>query len=467
MTHLGKRDSSGRTLVVKSRETPTGFVVIVEDREFPVEFPPEIWAATPADLRRALLENLVFGNTHFLPLMLGQEQIHYDFPLPLLESFLFKNQLFDLTSTEKADEQESTAYLRPFYNLSFEFERGAGALPDAKDWPQPDRHAPTAILPFSFGKESLATTALCLEIGIRPVLVYCQEPVQPYEEAYKVEKLREFGGRFGVETHFIRNAPGLFRYGKAYGFTPATEVGWGSQATLLALLALPFARAYNAEYILFGNEFANNETGFRQGWRTFSSFDQTSYWAQQQNHMIRILSGGQVQVKSSLEPLEEISIFNLLHRRYPEIGRYQFSCSAEEPLYADSQWCHACYKCARMYLFARCCDIDPNAIGFKKDLLRPELFSHYFGAVYKTGFSFELDFAFYVLYKRHVAGSALELFEREKLPHLKPWRDYWEYFTALKPDMNLPDAHKAKMVSIFSQELARFREILPPLRDRP
>ena len=464
---MGSIDPADRTLVVKSRQVPTGFVVIVEDREYPVEFPPEIWAAAPAGLRRALVENLVYGNTHFLPLMLGRSKIQYDFPLPLLESFLFKNQLFDLTAVEKSDEREPAAYLRPFFNLVCEFERGAGALPGPGDWPRPDKNQPTAILPFSFGKESLATAALCLEIGLRPVLVYCQEPVQPYEEAYKVKKLREFGQQFGVETHFIKNAPGLFRYGKAFGLEPATEIGWGSQTTLLALLALPFAHAYNAGYILFGNEFANNESGFRQDWKTFASFDQSSYWTQQQNHMIRILTGGQVQVKSSLEPLEEISIFNLLHRRYTGAGQYQFSCSAEEPLYDGSQWCHACYKCARMYLFAMCCDIDPRSIGFKKDLLQdPGLFSHYFGTVYKTGFAFELDFAFYVLHKKHIAAPVVELFERDKLPHLRPWSEYRDYFTSLKPDLNLPDAYKEKMVSIFSQELARFQEILPPRGDR-
>jgi len=457
-----------RTLVVHSRQTPDGFVVGVAGREYPVEYPPGVWAAAPPTLRRALVENLVFGNTHFLPLMLGYGKIQYDFPLPLLESFLFKNQLFDLTATEKADEVEPAAYLRRFYNLAYEFGPGEGALPGPDDWPRPaDRQpaggTPTAILPFSFGKESLATAALCLELGIRPVLVYCQEPVQPYEEAYKVEKLREFGQRFGVETHFIRSAPGLFRYGTAFGLDPVSEIGWGTQTTLLTLLALPFAHAFNASYIFLGNEYANNETGVRQGWQYFASFDQSSYWTQQQNHMLRILTGGRVQVKSSLEPLEEISIFNLLQRRYPAIGQYQFSCSAETPLQAGSQWCHACYKCARIYLFARCCGIDPQSIGFKKDLLQtPEHFSSYFGTVYKTGFSFELDFAFYVLHKKQVSAPAVALFERDKLPHLQPWNVYRDYFTTLKPSLNLPEPFKARMLALFSQELAHFAAILPP-----
>jgi len=449
-------------LRVLATQTPQGIRLHIEGRDFLIEFPKAIWSKTPTNLKRALTENLAYGNTHFLPLLLGETMACYNFPVPLLESFLFKNQLYDMTCSEKADGAETLSYFRAFYNLDFEFEPGEGTLPEPRDWPKPKRNRPSAIVPFSFGKESLTTVALCLELGIQPVLVYSQEPSQPHEEDYKRAALKKFGRRWGIQTYFVRNDPGLFRYGKAFGLKNNTEIGWGSQTTLLALMALPFARVHGADLILFGSEYANNESELRQGWKLFPSFDQTSQWTAQQNTMIRILTGGKTHVKSSLEPVDEVNIFYILHHRYPEIGQFQFSCSAEKPLYKGSQWCHECYKCVRMFLFARATGIDPYSIGFKKDLLlRRDLFAHYFGDGYKSGSMQELDFAFYAAYKRGVPSPLMDLFKSQKLPYLKPWAWYRDHYTHRKPDLNLPEKYCKPLHALFDEELRSFSQTLP------
>jgi hypothetical protein len=40
------------------------------------------------------------------------------------------------------------------------------------------------------------------------------------------------------------------------------------------------------------------------------------------------MSGDRCYLKSLLEPLHQISIFYILHHRYPELGKYQTSCCA-------------------------------------------------------------------------------------------------------------------------------------------
>ena len=354
------------------------------------------------------------------------------------------------------------SYLKRFYNLEIFFKGGDAALPDFKAGPKFTPDPKTAVIPFTFGKESLATLALCLELGLKPALVYCQEPVQPFEERYKLKKLAELKKQFNVDYYFVKHQPGLFRYGRAFGLKKSSEIGWGTQVTLLTLLMVPFIYALKARYLIFGNEYSNNEWKLREGWKVFPCADQTSAMTKSQNGLINLLTNGQSAVKSSLEPLEEINIFYLLHHRYPKLGRYQFSCSAELPLYRGSPWCHCCYKCVRMYLFAAAAGFDPRQLGFKKNLLdNPGLWQHYFGRKIKTGPQAELDFAFYLLHLKKNHSVCVLKFEKEKLPRLKNWPYYARYFSSLKPCFNLPLSYQKALLKIFREELSCFKKSFP------
>ena len=48
------------------------------------------------------------------------------------------------------------------------------------------------------------------------------------------------------------------RWLAAFSKKKGTEIGWGSQTTLVALQALPFVYAYGAQYLLYGSEYLNN-----------------------------------------------------------------------------------------------------------------------------------------------------------------------------------------------------------------
>lgn len=448
---------------IKTAKLKNGFAIAVFGKKYKVEYPEAIWQSVPDSIRKVLLENITYASTHFLPLMLNSKKVVYDdIAQPILETFFFKNQLYDLLDCERSDNRPHLSLLKKFYNLDYEFESGESSWPDNNiSFRQSKKDI--VILPFTFGKESLLTFALCREIGIKPILVYCQEPAHPYEEKYKLKKLKEFGREFGVITHFIKNEPGLFRYGKAFGIKKITEIGWGTQTTNLSLLMIPFVYYYQAKYILFGNEYANNEWEWVKEWKVYSAgYDQTSDWTVQQNNIVRLFANNQCQVKSSLEFLEEINIFYCLHHRYPQIGRYQFSCSGQAPLYKNSAWCQQCYKCARMFLFAQACGIDPRNIGFKSDLLqKPNMFPHYFGKMHKSGSKQELDFSFFLLYKKGIKTYYSEQFKKKKLKQLKPWKWYCDYYTKLKPARNLPFRYKQKIKLIFQREIKEFAKILP------
>jgi len=262
-----------------------------------------------------------------------------------------------------------------------------------------------------------------------------------------------------VSVYSIKNAPGLFRYGLAFGLKNQTEIGWGAQTTLLSLMMLPFIFAHQAGMILYGNEYLNNDYEYKNGWMLYHSFDQTSHWTTQQDNIIRLLTNNQCRVHSSLEPLEEINIFYLLHHRYQEIGKYQFSCGSTQPLLSGSQWCHQCYKCSRMFLFAQALGIEPSSIGFKHNLFkRKNMFKDYFDKNYKTRSSQDLDFAFYLAHKKGLLQNYEKIFIEKKLNKQKNWPGYYNYFTKPQPALNLPPNYQAKMKQIFRQELKNFKK---------
>lgn len=450
-----------KVLEINGRLVKNGIAITVKNRDFIIEYPVDIWKKFPADAKQMLLDNITFGDTHFLPITLGYTKAKYNTQFPMVESFLFRNQLMDMTKAELWDHVPTLTYLKQFYNLDFDFKHGSPTFSSAPVSKIKNKQ-PVAIVPFSFGKESLATVAMCLEIGIKPILVYSQEPSMEYEEKYKRKKLAEFGKKFKVDTYFVKNGPGLFRYDEAFKQKPGTEVGWASQTTLIALQVLPFVHAHNADYIFFGSEYFVNEFHYRDGWKVFESYDQCSFFTMEQDTMIRLLTRGRCRVKATFEPIDQINIFDILHRRYPEMGKYQFSCTAQSPLLKDSQWCHKCYKCSRMYLFARTIGLDPASIGFKKDLLNePGLFDNYFGKVIESGNKYELDFCFYSLLKRGDTSLYVKKFEKTRLNKMQPWVDYYNHFTAIRPWMNLPEKYDKKMLKIFQTELDGLKKILP------
>ncbi|MBI2990320.1 MAG: hypothetical protein HYY51_04015 [Candidatus Magasanikbacteria bacterium] len=439
-----------KILCIGGRMLANGYDIEVEGRRFDVQFPSKIWTKTPLSVRKALTDNLIYVQSHFLPLILGYDSVQYKTAFPFLEPFFFRNQIYDLPDCEINDAMEAGSYIKHFFNLDLSFEDNHSRFPDKKDLLKSASRPDVAIVPFSFGKESLATAALCKELGIEPVLVYCQEPSQPYEQESKLKRLKKMSKEMGIDSYFIVNGPGLFRYDVAFGKKPGTEIGWGAQMTILSLLMLPFVYYYKARYILYGSEYMNNRSELHKGWKVHYSYDNSSFWTIEQGNMIKLLTNGVCDVRSFLEPLEEASIMYLLNHRYPEYAKYYTSCFGKKPYYGSSYWCHDCYKCHKMYLLGTACGFDPRTIGFEKDLFKePNFLEEYF----KGYRDVDSDFAFYLLYKKGFKNSFVQKFVRMKLHGLRSWNWHASFFTGVKDSYTLPDDYKSKMYSIFKKEM--------------
>lgn len=449
-------DTTPSLLRVAGRETEEGISINVEGNDYVISFPDGIWKVTPPSVRRVLVDNLTYANTHFLPLMLGRDGLEYKNALPIFESFLYRNQLYDLTYCEWVDGKKVLTYLKHFYNMKLEFGSYLSAFPDSLETKLSGSEKPSAILPFSFGKESMLTFALCKPLGIEPVLVYTEEPTQPYEGPYKRLMLKKLKEEFGVSTYMVGNEPGTFRYGEAFKLPERSDLGWAAQTTMLSLIALPFAYHHRAKYILYGTEHTNNDIEETEGWNIYPSFDQTELWTAQQSNMSRLVTGGFTEVHCFLEPLEELHIFHMLHTKYPAYGHHQFSCFASKPLYADSQWCHRCAKCARNFLYAVALGIDPSKVGFKENLLNNlKAYDDYFDSS-EYDYDNDMDYALYILYSRGDKSTVVKEFERVKKPPLRPFAWYADHFSTLKSHRNMPPEFEHTLLEIFRNELTSF-----------
>lgn len=450
-------------LNVDAKLTDRGFAIIIFGKKYYIEYPQGIWEKTPLSVRQVLMENVAYVYTNVLPLILGKKKISYNFSFPLFESTLFKNQLYDVLDCELDDHVPHLKYLREFYNLEVEFTSNVSNIPDPPEtrsgFSEKSKH-PVAILPFSFGKESLATFALCRELGIRPVMVYFQEPAHGFEAKRKRKLSRELEKEFGDPIFEVRCDPGLFRYGKAFGTKLESELGWGPQSTILALLSVPFVYAFGAKYIFFGSEYLNNFFSVRHGWKSFVSIDQTSNWTPQQSNMVRQLTGGRCSVHSILEPIDEINVFYLLHHRYPQVGKYQFSCMGQKPPIGNSNWCLDCGKCFRMSVFAHLCHFDLKKLGFEEDLLVPKREKEWEYFSEKNYPCLDTTFALYMLYRQKFKSPYIKKFLTTQFKTVSAWGPLAKFFTTIRPAKNLPPACESKITTIINEELTAFRKTL-------
>lgn len=450
---------SKESLVIKAKFISNGIEILVKGKGYKIEYPSTIWQKTPGSVKQILLENLTFGNTNYLPLILGGSNLNFQLNFPLFESLFFRNQIGDLIDCEKDDQVRPLTYLKSFYNLQYRFSSLESSFLNPKEIKKFSTRNPEAVLPFTFGKESLTSFAICQEIGLKPIVFYSQEPTHLYEEKRKLKNLEVFQKEHRIQVYFVKNEPGLFRYGTAFNCKKGTEIGWGPQITLLALMAIPLILAHQTKYLIFGSEHSNNDFEIWNGWRLNYSFDQSYGWTGQINNMIRLLTNNQCRVSGLLEPIEQFNIFYLLQRRYPQLLPYLFSCDAENPLLPNSNWCHHCYKCYKIFLFAKCFGVDLKILGInEKAMLHKDFLS-----VYLSGASdedYDLDFALYLLYKKGVKSDYLELFKKKRLPHLKKWSWYVKYFTTLKEYLNPPGLFKEKVLKIFKEEIENLNKEL-------
>ena len=457
-------------LAIGGRIIKNGIDVSVNGKSFPLLFPQEIWRAYPKEHKEVLKDNAVYGATLFLPQMLGVQHVAYGTNRPLAETFFFKNGIYDMPICALADGKPAMEYIKQFFEARHvfahnavrvprrSFEGAKGGVPPASARKNSTKRD-TAIIPFSFGKESLLSVALAQELGLRPILVNVIEPSNAHEHAHKKKLIKKFEKEMGLPVYTVYNGPGLMRSG--YYWRKKTELGWGLQTTEYALLCLPFAHHFGAKYIVLGNEKSCDYNFRNDGMLTFKAgYDQHSDWTPQQTLLSCLILGRPVEVFSFVEPLYELAITKILHTRYPRFGAYQMSCMADTAEAKHHRWCQNCTKCGYIFALLAAFGVDTRAVGFTENLFDAQhahIYKQFFGPQSSPmlyGSREELGLAFLHAVYAGAQGASIDLFTKKMLKQYKKnERTYAHTYLGINDFRNIPTNLIRKTVSIYRHEL--------------
>lgn len=448
---------------ISSQVLEDGMGVVVNDKRLKLRYPKSMWQRFPKTHRRILTQNLAFALTFQLPyLYTSIHRMLYTMPVPLSEAYLFKGLALALPSTAimqtHKDLRVTSNLLRRLYDIDYVFSNQKSEIPPYNRTSFSD----TAIMPFTFGKDSLLTFALARELDIEVHPVYIGEPHYAYEEYVKKLLAVPFSREFKTRISILRNTLGILR-------DPDGWFGWEMQLTQYSLMLLPYVYAKRAGYILFSNEQSCNDTVTdADGFRCNPVFEQSHGWLLQNSLMASIVGGNSLSIGSLLEPIHEIAIERILHKRYPEIAKYQSSCDLPEAPKSGGRWCERCSKCGRMFIFLLANGVDPKRVGFKHYLLRQKDHSLYsmfssprimeFGYDQSEAGRGEQTLAFLMAYRRGHKGPVMQSFVRRYLKVArKKERKLRDTFFGIHSTKTIPGDLRQKVLRIYQQELKKLR----------
>ncbi|MBI5732811.1 hypothetical protein HY967_02540 [Candidatus Jorgensenbacteria bacterium] len=437
-----------------------GLEVKINNKSIRLRYPRSIWQRFPKNHQKILAQNLAYALTFQIPyLYTSIEKVFYNMPVPLVEPFFFKALSLALPSTaimqSQKDKRITSNLLRRLFDIDYVFSNTKSDIPSYNRTSFSDE----AIMPFTFGKDSLLTFALARELGIHVSPIYIAEPYSPYEEVTKKLLSEQFKKEFHAKIAFLRNSLGVLR--EPYGW-----FGWELQLTQYSLMLLPYVYAKKAGYILFSNEQSCDDTIIDEdGFRCNPVFEQSHSWLLQNSLMASLVGGNSLSIGSLLEPIHEIAIMRILHKRYPDIAKYQSSCDLPEKPKSAGRWCEHCSKCARMYIFLLAHGISPKTVGFKHDMLKQKYLGYFsifsegriqdFGYDQSEAGKNEQILAFRLAYRRGFRGPVMRAFVRHYGAFAKKHeRKLRENFFGIHSTRTIPGDLRPKVVRIFRSQLA-------------
>ncbi len=450
------------TTYIHRKLTQNGVQISVDRKNFDITYPLQIWREFPEDYRQNFADSLAYVMTMYL-CMDGHNKLSFNFPQPAIEPYVFESMIYSFgeTSVVGEDRFKVSELLKKFYNqnLNLEF---TGRPRYSRFTKLVRNNKNRAIIPFSFGKDSLLTYALTKELGIDPFPVFFREPKSPFENKHKKKLAEKFYEEFDTDVLFFPVAPGRLRENEGNYW------GWDMLFTQYTLLLLPYFFGLRSKYLFWSHEqdcnvlFPNEE-----GYLVNPVFEQSKRWILTLNHIARGLGSNTV-IASIIEPIDEIATTYVLHHRYPEIAKYQFSCFAEEESKASSRWCGLCDKCVMINIFLLALGIDPKTVGLTENLLTAKKKSLYLlfrgekSKFWVGGQNQETDLwweeqllAFYMAYKNGAKGALIDDFKKKYLKLAKSReRELRSKFFNVHSTDTLTFDLKNPLIKIYKEELS-------------
>lgn len=438
------------------KKSKNGLIVNLKNKKFCLSYPKKIWHSYPDDIKDVLVDNLIHLLTINLPLVAEIKELKYNTATPLFGSLFHTLVINSLPSAVEDYNIKTEDIIKKFLNIDYKFNGSDIKIPSYSC-----ETSEKAVVSLSCGKDSLLSLAVCNEIGLNPVAVYVNDTVSPNENRIKMRFGKELGKKLGVEFYLVKNEIEKLN-DFVYWKKSESCIGYTHMVTGFCLIALPFSHLYKAKYIVIGNQ-KDMEFRFynKDGFLTYPSFDQTKIWMKEQDNLVKMMTGGRSSVVSVIEPLTNIAIVKILHKRYEEFGRYEVSCDSLDES-KEKRWCHNCSKCARLSIFMKANKIETKKVGLKDNLLDKKHKDFYRLFNGKNIDCYEKSkevrdeqlLAFYMAYRNGERGYLIDLFKKRFLEEVKSREDELiKKFFSLHESITIPKNMKEKIFGIYREEL--------------
>jgi hypothetical protein len=448
-------------IISASKYSNDGFSLELNGDIFTVKYPTDVWG--PYNQKEFLMDNFLYLNALQVPLFLklGDFKIPHiklNCPEPLLKPFFILNHINFIPFAADLLGESSTEWIKTYLESMIICRNDVTEMP-----PLPESNfEEKAIINFSFGKDSLLSFALAREIGLNVDLLRIEESNVPMMNQCLNASGEMLSNKFNVNIHRVKNETGsLSDYN--YWKVRQTEWGNGDFITNNTLLSLPFIHNLKCKYLIFGNERSCNDYYINsEGYKSYPVFDQSSSWLRELTKITKLATNNQTTVCSIIEPIHELAIIKILHKRYPEIARYQISCFTDIDLNDGKKWCMNCSKCARTFVFLKANGIDVKNLGFTENLFDKKFRGFYslFGGENATAYDAtglnrdEQLLAFYMAYQKGEKGDLIDLFKTTFLDEATEREDelHKEYM-GVHGSLTCPKKYYYDIASIMKEEL--------------
>lgn len=446
-------------ITISAKILTSGFQTIVDQKKIVTHYPQKIWQSVPSRQKRAIAETASYFTTRHLPLS-HKASLFYQFAPPaarLLYDYGLFYSMIEAPYEFLKKKLTTPTVLQSVYNTEF-FVRFAHAPKTMAATIPFKAKKHTVVMPISFGKDSLLTFALSRELGFTIHPIFFEEPTCAYQNIKKRKLARQFEKEFAVPITRFPNALGRLRQ--------AGSMMWGWDMLLLqyTTLLIPFIFRYTPQYFFWSNEQSTDEFApTREGYLVNYTHEQSVQWVLHLTNLFRQF-GIPTTIASIIEPVHELAILSILHKRYPEIGKYQLSCDGEK---TSHRWCGRCFECARVYLFLTALGVDPKRVGIMDNMFdrrKRGLFYLFSEKRQDLNIVFqsypERLLSFYLVYKRGIRGGLVDEFARNLLPLVEKQKRMLltKYFSA-HPSYTVPDPLKTRLYHIYTEELTRLKKV--------
>ncbi len=300
-----------------------------------------------------------------MPMILQHQHVNYNTPAPLFFDIYNGYYVKDIPiMVESIQNENAYEVLNRFNQIERRFTAPAQKTVNVNKnkW-----NKKRAVLPFTFGKDSMLSLVLLKEAGFEVFPVLIDDRILPRAIEIKKRLCRSFQEEFNISVDIVKNELMLFTDYQVLE-KPETRLYQAPVTFLYLLSMLPFCYYYHAPFIVMNNEYHNSlDQVFKDDLRCAHKVMQTIQADQTIACIVKTLSNSQIKAVNLIKGLGNFAIHSILHEQFSSYGKYRISCHLE--LVNHAQWCHDCDRCIQAYMFFLANGTDPYDQGFETSML--------------------------------------------------------------------------------------------------